>query len=111
MLDSLTVPVLGVLALAVFRLTSLLVNEAGPWDIFHLLRRKAGITYDQYSHKVTDNELGRMLLCSWCTSMWVSFGVVLVWAVLPDWGIYLFLPFALSSVSIVVQEALDKLKP
>lgn len=107
MLDSLTVPVLGVLALSVFRLTSLLVFEAGPWDIFHWLRRKAGITYDRHSQKIANNELGRMLLCPWCTSMWVSFGVVLIWAV---GGTVVLLPFALSAISILAQETLDYLR-
>lgn len=100
-------PLLGVLGLACFRITSLLVHEAGPYDIFHRVRKMAGITFDKESNKIADGELGRMLLCPWCTSLWVGLGLTVLYAISPPLSLYFSLPFALSAVCILVQELLD----
>lgn len=62
-------------ALAVWRLSRLLHKEAGPYDIFAIIRDKVGITYDQRNIPFADNELGKVFLCMWCLSVWVGFGI------------------------------------
>lgn len=52
------------LALATWRLSSLLVQESGPFDVFGKLRGKTTV--------------GGMLDCVWCTSIWVAALLVLV---------------------------------
>jgi hypothetical protein len=55
------------LILATWRITSLLVQEAGPYHIFARLR-------DQHR----DNEFGKALQCIWCTSVWVAVLMVIL---------------------------------
>lgn len=62
-------------ALAVWRLSRLLHKEAGPYNVFAIIRDKVGITYDQRSLPVADTELGKIFLCMWCLSIWVGFGI------------------------------------
>lgn len=94
---------LGVLiaALACYRLTSLLVDEGGPWDVFGHLRDKVGISYDEHSQPVGTNMAARMLMCHKCTSVWVGIGLAALLALNPLTA-WLMLPFSLSAVSIII---------
>jgi hypothetical protein len=58
--------------LATWRLAQLLHGEDGPWEIFAKLRDLAGIRYNEYSRPVSDSQVGKMLLCFWCTSIWAA---------------------------------------
>lgn len=58
--------------LATYRLSSLLVSERGPYDIFGRLRDWAGVTYDEQSQPTGDSELAQALACIWCASVWVG---------------------------------------
>lgn len=60
------------LGLICWRLTSLLVEEDGPLDIFAKLRRFIGVYYDEMSVKQGKNVIAKGLLCVWCTSIWVA---------------------------------------
>lgn len=104
---NLPLSLLGVLGLACFRITSLLVYEAGPLDVFHRIRKWAGIRYDKNSNKIADGELGRMLLCPWCTSLWVGIGLTVLYAISPPLMFWIALPFSLSGICVIVQELLN----
>lgn len=65
------------LSLATWRLASLLVNEAGLFSVFARLRRAAGVRTDNTGRKYADNELGELLTCVWCMSIWTA-GLVLI---------------------------------
>lgn len=56
-----------VLGLASWRLASLLVQEAGPWDVLARLRAV--------------NDLGGALSCLWCASVWTAAGMLLCWTI------------------------------
>lgn len=61
--------------LAVWRLSSLLVMESGPFEMFARLRQLLGVRYDQYNRCTSANGKGLLpgiLCCIWCCSMWVS---------------------------------------
>jgi len=58
--------------LATWRLTSLLHKEDGPFDVFALARDAAGIRFDEQSRPYSDSQIGKMLTCFWCTSMWAA---------------------------------------
>ena len=47
--------------LATWRLSFMLTQETGPWDMFTALRRVAG-----------ESMLGHALQCFYCTSVWVA---------------------------------------
>lgn len=55
-------------ALAVWRVTHLIANESGPWDIFLRLRRSAG-----------QGTLAELVSCFYCLSIWIS--LLFVWFV------------------------------
>ena len=61
--------------LATWRISSLLVNEGGPWDVLAKVRYILGVRYDQYSNCQSP---GNVLCCVWCTSIWVGAGVAAV---------------------------------
>ena len=81
-------------AAATWRLTALLVDEDGPFDVFRRLRTWAGMN---------SKLLGGLLDCFWCTSVWIAFGVTPV-ALSRAWPV--LLPFALSAAAIVGNELL-----
>ena len=93
-----------ILALATWRISSLLANEAGPYDIFERLRKCAGVYYDDYSNPQGKNELAKMLVCGWCSSVWIGAALVMAYWLLSDVVVWLVLPLALSTAAIVIDE-------
>lgn len=98
-----------VLALATYRLTLLLNNEAGPGDIFGKLRTWSGVRYDQYSNPYATGWLSEGILCPYCLSVWVGIGITALFVL----GIalngqtvvfYSMLPFALSGVTVFLKK-------
>lgn len=87
--------------LAAWRLTSLLMQERGPFNMFGVLRRHAGIRYDAYSKAVAENEIAKMLLCHRCTSIWAGLAVLLV----PGW---LRKTLAVSAGAIILKGVLSR---
>lgn len=64
--------------LATWRLASLLHREDGPWEIFAQIRDIAGVKYDEQSQAYSDNQIGKMLTCFWCISVWSALVVGLL---------------------------------
>ena len=91
-----------VISLAVWRISSLLVEEDGPYQIFGKLRHRVGIRYNAQSEKVATNELAELFTCVWCMSIWIglAFGV-LTWF-LPAVAFWISVPLAFSAVAIAV---------
>ena len=90
-----------VLALATWRMASLLSNEDGPWDMLAKLRHLVGVRPDERGVPYGTNTLAKGILCGWCSSVWIG----LLWAVLYYlWPCvwWLALPLALSAGAIVV---------
>ena len=93
---------LVVLALATWRLTSLLVWEDGPFEVFARLRHMLGVRYDEQSIAYGTNWFAKGVVCPACASVW--FGAL--WCIMyllwnPVW--YVALPFSLSAGAIVVE--------
>jgi len=90
-----------VLALATWRLTSLLNREAGPFGLLTKFRHLIGIRYDEYSNVYGKNQIAEMVTCHWCLSVWVGIAVAASYYLWNDvW--WLMLPLALSTVSIII---------
>lgn len=92
-----------ILALATWRLSSLIVNEAGPWDLLAKARALIGIYYDDHSMLQGKNMIARAMICVWCSSVWVGIFVTVLYLIVPITTI-LLLPFALSAVAIIIEE-------
>lgn len=102
-----TVTDLLILALATWRLSSLLADEPGPWGLFETLRTKIGIVYLEDSttgDRDGRNELARNVLCTWCNSLYISgLGWAGLYALLGPVAIWIALPAALSAAAIYVE--------
>lgn len=92
-----------ILALTVWRLTSLLVREDGPYEIFARLRVALGIVREEYGSYAT-TEIGKALSCFWCASVWVAIVVYTLYLFVP---MGFFVPFALSAAAILLNELGD----
>jgi hypothetical protein len=85
--------IIGVLA--VWRLSFLLVAEAGPWDLFKGMRRR-----------LAGSVFGDLANCFYCLSLWVSvpFGFLLN----GTWKGRLLLWLALSAGAIIIETAVHR---
>lgn len=93
------------LAFATWRITSLLYAEDGPYAVFAYLRQRLGIYYDEYGKRQADNELGKMFNCPACLSVWVGLFLALSYLIISPW---LWLPLALSTVSILIEGVVSR---
>jgi len=114
---------LVVLALATWRLSSLLVEEDGPFGIFRSLRAFAGAgEFSQHgmdATKLTAEEIEKVMMragrpegflagllsCVWCTSVWAGALWVIMALAAPTATFYVALVFALSAAAIFLQES------
>lgn len=90
------------LALAAWRLSSLVANEDGPWQMFKRLRQRAETWCKRYRFC---HEMGLydLFACEWCNSVWIGIGLTLLYVWLGESILYLALPLALSTVVIVIK--------
>lgn len=88
-----------VLALATWRVSSLLVNEDGPFGIFDRIR----------SLHEPDSQVAEVLSCVWCTSIYVGAFWTILFFVSPL-ALWFAIPFALSCITIVVHLFVERLK-
>ena len=94
--------------LTVWRLSSLLVNESGPFDVFARLRHAVGVRYDVYSVCHAQGVAGA-LCCVWCASLWVAAAVALAVALYRGDGVLItVLDWLGFSAGAVVVESVVK---
>ena len=96
------------LGLACWRLSSLFVNEKGPFDMFVRIRKMAGIehTQDGIPFGWPNTFFGKLLECMWCFSVWVSAMLILAYIFLPKITMYFALWLALSTIAIVINDVM-----
>lgn len=92
---------LVILILATWRISSLLVNEAGPFDALVKMRHGLGVRYDEYSEAHGENVVAEALTCVWCTSIWVALIVTIPYMLFPVVVPWLCLPLAVSAGAII----------
>lgn len=91
-----------VLALAAWRLTSLLVWEDGPFEVFARLRYRLGVRFDDQSVAYGTNWFAKGVVCPACASVWFGTLWAAAYWLWPDvW--WLALPLALSAVAAIVE--------
>lgn len=96
---------LFVLSLATWRLSNLLVNEDGPFDLFAKVRAVFDIRVDPETKEfylLKPNVIGDMLLCIMCTSIWVAAAMTLAYLLLPVLTFWFALGLSLSTVTCVI---------
>lgn len=85
------------LPLACWRLSTMLVSEPGPFEVFEWIR-----------HKAQGWMLGDLLACVWCTSVWVSAGLLMTAQFVA--GRYVVYWLALSALAILVDVLVERIK-
>lgn len=92
-----------VLSLATWRLSSLLIEEEGPFEILEKLRHRLGVRWDETStHVHGQNELATTLTCLWCTSLWAALAWAIFWLLAPRIAFVVALPLALTALPAVL---------
>jgi uncharacterized protein DUF1360 len=85
---------LTILALATWRISSLLVNEDGPYQMLAEFRSRV-IKYT------------RLLECVWCVSLWIAGFMTIAYYFVPLYAIWIMLPFALSAGAILIDRIVN----
>lgn len=94
-----------VIAFSTYRLTLLISKEAGPFDIFGRFRTWSGVKFDPYSKPYATGQLSEMILCPYCTSVWVGIGITILVGAAAYLNLltlitFLLLPLALSGFAV-----------
>lgn len=95
-----------VLSLATWRVTSLLVNEAGPFDLFAKLRHLVGVRYDERSVPYGTNVLANAFSCIWCMSVWIALIAAIFLFEYIIWWQYPIVVLALSAAAIMIEKVI-----
>lgn len=91
-------------ALAVFRMSHLIVWEDGPFDCLERLRAHLGVRYDAESDKIAgEGLLGGLIACQYCLSVWFALGFWLL-SFTGTIGDAIALVLALSGVTVLIGE-------
>ena len=99
-----------ILALAVWRVSSLLVREEGPGRVFEHIRHLAGVRYEE-GEVIFLNHFAKGVVCIACSSIWIG-AVASAFVTLHNsstvwYGIVLAL--ALSASAIILDEIATRL--
>jgi hypothetical protein len=107
--NSMSLNIFFYLALAAWRLASLIANEDGPWQIFKRLRQRAEEWCNRYRFC---RELGlyELVTCEWCNSIWIGIGLTMLYLWIGESILYIALPLALSTVAIVIKYVVQLLQ-
>jgi hypothetical protein len=90
-----------VAALATYRISVLLAFDYGPLEILERFRQWLGVDYDSEGNRYSETELGQLIMCVYCNSVWVGVAVTVLIHVF-SWWAYVLLPFALSGVAVLL---------
>ncbi len=94
---------LVILALAVWRLGSLITTERGPWHVFQFVRTKlGGIVHDGLGHVAANPATfwGELLSCQYCCTIWLGVLAAAGYYAVGVAAVWLALPFALSAAAL-----------
>ena len=99
-----------ILCLATWRISSLLVQEDGPFFIFRKIRELSGIKHDSDGDifEVPETFFSGILSCVWCCSVWTAFFVWIFWLIFRDILIMIALWPAISAGTIILDSKINK---
>ena len=95
-------------ALAIWRLSNLLVDEEGPFHVFAKLRHKVGVKHDAHNKRYGETFLSEILTCVYCVSVWISIIFVICDKIHKGSLISFSIPMALSAGAILVNSQIKR---
>lgn len=99
-----------ILALATFRISSLIADEDGPFLLFEWLRGKIGVFRDEKGENYGTNTFAVGVVCVWCNSIWVGIALMGLYMFSKQVTVLLAFPLALSTVALIIDELAKALK-
>jgi len=97
-----------ILALATFRISSLIADEDGPFGLFEWLRGKVGVKRDGNGDNYGTNNFAVGVACQWCNSIWIGVALTVAYYVLSKQiTVLICLPLAFSAVAIIVAKVVE----
>lgn len=94
-------------SLAVWRLSSLLSIELGPFDIFEKFRLLIGVKYNEYSQAYGTNVIAEGILCKWCNSIWLGIIITIIDYFNKTTAMVIMIPFAISALSLIADRIIN----
>lgn len=88
-----------IFSLGTWRISTILVREDGPFDVFFKLRAM----FDDKQIELFD----LLFSCVWCMSVWVATFIILSAIMNKTLTLYLILPFALSAIAVILEEKIN----
>jgi len=93
-----------ILALATFRISSLIADEDGPFGLFEWIRSKIGVQRDDKGKAYGTNNFAVGLVCQWCNSIWIGVVLMLLYMYSKQITLWVAFPLALSAVALTISE-------
>ncbi len=100
----------AILALATFRISSLIADEDGPFGLFEWARSLVGVLRDEQGQPYGTNNFAAGVVCQWCNSVWTGVAVTVFYMNFKERTRWIAFPFALSTVALVIAEITASLK-
>ncbi len=91
-----------ILALATFRISSLIADEDGPFGLFEWLRSLVGVKRDETGQPYGENNFAAGVICLWCTSIWIGEILMCMHIISKQKTIRVCRPLALSTVTVII---------
>lgn len=89
-------------AVATWRVSYMLLNENGPFEVFRRIRKKLGVIYaDNDSTEVVAFQY-EITVCMWCLSVWVGMLIATLYYLLGSYATWLIAPYVLSAGALLV---------
>jgi hypothetical protein len=89
------------MALAVWRVSNMLVWEYGPFGLFLGIRSMFGIRHTQDGQPMSFSHRN-ILNCVWCVSVWVGTAFVITWLWFPTIVFWVSLVLTFSAIACVL---------
>lgn len=104
-----TLIIFVIISLATWRTSNLFVLEDGPFHVLRALREAAGIEHDEEGQilLIPDKNMPKILSCVWCFSLWAGLGWTALWILLPEITVIFALPFAFSTIAILINGGME----
>lgn len=98
------------MALATFRMSSLIADEDGPFGLLEWARSLVGVKRDEKGEPYGTNNFAAGVACQWCNSLWIGFVLTVSYMNFKEITLWVAFPFALSTVALIIGETTALLK-